>query len=355
MIESLLESLTTLVRRVRANRALSQIAFILVVAIALLSFLGWPWLWKPFLHIPGNSGQFRFDCVPAEISVTLVDSHARISTVELMPVVGDMESTALAIIGFDYSQDGPIAKASLKKGEMDGLASQIPATSDVRYVLKMSLKGVTAVNVQQLTILGGEASYRNRCLSQVLGPSELISMQPEDRARLVRIRPIQSEISNLILDYNDRVANFLVGVMALVTVFYLGMVILFWRRAYFTRDATFSRQIKRRMTEVVPALQKMGSQAVLKADFARIQRRLVFAKNVGPICGFALTVSSLIAALHPAVQIDKDSFSFLSSLQLALVATLVGLAMRLLAEFAIRFNRQTFELQLSLVTEEEAR
>jgi hypothetical protein len=113
--------------------------------------------------------------------------------------------------------------------------------------------------------------------------------------------------------------------------------------------------MKGRFSEATPTLRKFGEDAILNADFLQTQRRLVFAKNIGPICGFALTVSSLIAALHPVMQIEKDSFSFLSSLQLALVATLVGLGMRLLAEFAIRFHRQAYEIQIAILAEETSR
>jgi hypothetical protein len=217
-------------------------------------------------------------------------------------------------------------------------------------LLKLNAEGATSIDIKRLTIDSIASKTLASCKQQRLEAAELLMMQTNSRASLARLRPIQTQISNLILDYNERVATILIGLMVVATFFYLGLMLVLWGRANFVTDKKFNAQTRSRLASVKPELRQKGAAAVIQADFSRTQRRLIFAKNIGPICGFALTVSSLIAALHPAVQVEKDSFSFLSSLQLALVATLLGLAMRVLAEFAIRFHRRVSEIQLELAS-----
>jgi hypothetical protein len=46
-------------------------------------------------------------------------------------------------------------------------------------------------------------------------------------------------------------------------------------------------------------------------------------------------VSSLAAALHPAVQASQDAYTFLAAVQVAVISTFVGLLVRIIAHGCI--------------------
>ncbi|MCL4854721.1 MAG: hypothetical protein KJZ78_25455, partial [Bryobacteraceae bacterium] len=186
------------------------------------------------------------------------------------------------------------------------------------------------------------------CAAKELKGSVLLSAQLSGLASLKKIISPQEAISDFVLDNNHTIANVAVGLMLIAVLYLISILADGWRRLYITSDRKLQIETAERALQVPGKLQKEGNAAVLRADFARLCRRLMFAKTLGPVVGFALTVSSLIAALHPAVQADRDSLRFLSSLQLALVSTLVGLAMRIVAEFAIRMHRTATEQAIAL-------
>ena len=51
--------------------------------------------------------------------------------------------------------------------------------------------------------------------------------------------------------------------------------------------------------------------------------------------GFMLTVSSLVESLRPATQSSQNAYAFISGIQIAVVATFLGLAIRILCELDI--------------------
>jgi hypothetical protein len=159
-------------------------------------------------------------------------------------------------------------------------------------------------------------------------------------AKLMRWSLIQERISDWCRAANETVGNIVISLMVISALWLAGILSRsLWRLFAQSDDAL--RRISRDAIDNAPVeLRDQGALVVLHADYERMYRRLAFARTVGPACGFALTVLALIAALHPSVQAERDAFQFVSSLQVAMTATLVGLVIRIVAEFAIRIERE---------------
>jgi biopolymer transport protein ExbB/TolQ len=74
------------------------------------------------------------------------------------------------------------------------------------------------------------------------------------------------------------------------------------------------------------------------AHWAQLDKRFQFLQALGPAVGFILTVSSLVEALHPALLTANDLDAFLKGIHVAMIATFVGLLLRLVALEAARVN-----------------
>jgi hypothetical protein len=68
-----------------------------------------------------------------------------------------------------------------------------------------------------------------------------------------------------------------------------------------------------------------------------------FLQVFGPAVGFILTISSLIAALHPSIQKQQDISAFFGSIQVAMVSTFIGLFIRIIGIFSQRANDKLFD------------
>jgi len=77
-------------------------------------------------------------------------------------------------------------------------------------------------------------------------------------------------------------------------------------------------------------------------DFTSRNSWFRFLQVSGPAIGFALTISSLIAGLHPSIQKTHDISIFFESIQIAMISTLIGLIIRLIALIAQRVNNKLF-------------
>jgi hypothetical protein len=237
MVENFLERLASLIRRLRARRALASVVYLTTVAGLLLAFMCVPWLWRPYLHVPGTTAQFRFDCMPADISIQFVDSHASIASAELAAVFGPSGDTTLGIVGFSPAQEDDQAKLTLPVASLTVFTKLVATTPNVRYVLALTLRGAAAVSIDNLTITHRGDLVGAQCQSASLTSRDLLKAQLNPRAALVRIRPIQMQISNLVLDHNERVGNLLVGAMTMTTVF------LHWSGRSFLAPSPFRKRL----------------------------------------------------------------------------------------------------------------
>jgi hypothetical protein len=153
----------------------------------------------------------------------------------------------------------------------------------------------------------------------------------------MRFRMIQDSISDAVLALNSSVGNFILMGMLIGFVWTLSLLgPAFWTRYVCTEAGLVARANKQ---AALLAEAGIGIQEVVRGAERQVQERLAMAKVLGPACGFLLTVSSLSAALHPAVQGRQDAFQFVSAIQVAVLSTLIGLAIRIAAQVASAWSR----------------
>jgi hypothetical protein len=183
------------------------------------------------------------------------------------------------------------------------------------------------------------------CRSETLEENSLRQRIGDSNAQLRRYTLIQERLSNIVLDANETGGNLLLGILVLILLWLTVMVVDGLRRVYLISDGKLRAELDQRLAPNTVNRTPQLSE-LIKADYARKYKNLAFMRVFGPATGFLLTVSSLIAGLHPSAAAAQDTFRFVSSLQLALVATFMGLAVRILAELAVRFHREDAERQL---------
>jgi len=140
-------------------------------------------------------------------------------------------------------------------------------------------------------------------------------------------------ISDLLLKYNDPITNPIIvfGTICLIPMFLelLNKI----RVLRFSPKNNFKAKLLKKynlsddskLNIIHHAKHEYGQQ------FVRIENWLQFFQVFGPGVGFAITVSSLIAGLHPALRETQDINRFYESIQVAMVSTLIGLSIRILA------------------------
>jgi hypothetical protein len=206
---------------------------------------------------------------------------------------------------------------------------------------------IPSLDIAGVAVAYDQTTVGNACTDETLDGDALFARVVEPHKRLMRYFFMQDKLSDLIFRGNETLGNFLLAGLAVAVVWLITILGNSFRRLYLSSDATLQATFKELAMKGV----KNPAQTVA-AEYASMFRRLAFARVVGPALGFLLTVSSLVAGLHPSTTATQDTSRFVSSLQLALVATFMGLAVRILAELAIRVEREAAERGLNLAQKE---
>jgi len=147
-------------------------------------------------------------------------------------------------------------------------------------------------------------------------------------------------ISLVLLKHNDSVSNYLLTFFCLSLILLIGQLLFSSFRLYFYSDQRLEKYIK----EKYPTFQgsKQEINICFGEDLERKDRWFRFLQILGPAFGFILTISSLIVALHPSLQVTPDIKKFFQAIQIAMVSTFVGLLIRIIAIFLQRINNKIF-------------
>lgn len=315
------------------------------------TLLLWEPMFHPYVRIPGTIVRVSLDCVPKQIDLALRTSNAQVADAHVLLVhtAGENSDARVNVRPTEERLERSLIIHLPTDEDQRAVASKMLASNERRKIeLFVNFHQLPFVDIQRVGIVSAGPA-EGPCRDKLLEGSNLQEKLLVGNARLMRYDLLQEILSNLILATNEVVGNILLACMVL-SVVWLSFVL--WRGVqalYATSDARLKEMVRRRMREVDNELASQGTTAVIAADYGLLHRRLAFARVTGPALGFALTVSSLVAALHPSVQAGQDAFRFVSSLQIAMVATLVGLIIRILAEFAIRFHRSSAEHAIALL------
>jgi hypothetical protein len=159
--------------------------------------------------------------------------------------------------------------------------------------------------------------------------------------KYVRFRYIREDLAQIIYRWNDDVSNWLLTI--LVSGMCLFMILLLnMEFKSFTTDRHFVKGLE---SLLKMKIRHSSEQQQIAYDrfhdiCVKWNSRFIFLQALGPALGFILTVSSLIASLDPATfsGAGTDLDTFLNGIHVAMIATFIGLLLRLLALEAARVN-----------------
>jgi hypothetical protein len=351
---TLLHSLGARRRLLFRNRG--WLLFAIGGALLIASWLFVPSVYKPYVRVHAPKVAFTLDCVPQSVALKV-----------LTPYAATRDDASIAVLergAHDPKQTFPIEviKSSREGGPLQVTIEPPKAQWDAIEALTATLRNAritVIVNFERIPNIDLESiqSFSRRdggaeCNGEYRG-KDLLRILPGQSAELMRTKLIQEELSNIVYGFNTWVSNFLLAGMTVALVWF-GYVLSTGAVAAYVSSSNSIRKALAKRVESAPArLRRAGEAAFLKAEFILTNRRLAFAKTMGPALGFLLTVSSLSAALHPSVQATQDTFRFVSGIQIAVIATFVGLAIRIVAQWAQRVHVDLAERLLALLADEQ--
>lgn len=300
----------------------------------------------PYVRIPGNAVLFDLDCVPQQLSFEVRRQQVQVSAAYLLlQGLGAPDKRVQGkykVQGSDQAHVQIDADDQTVRSAMSAFRGQLK----LQYVVRF--QRLPFIDLQRVQVTSQKGSGQGLCPERSFEGTQLLERLPYQNVRLMRFDLIQEHLSDLILRLNETLGNLLIAAMVISAIWLFGILAKGLRLVYFTPDTALKQAVEKRTKEVDRALAARGPADVIVADYRLLYGRLAFARATGPALGFALTVASLVAALHPAVQAEQDAFRFVSSLQIAMVATLIGLVIRIVAEFAIRLHRSSAYHQIAL-------
>lgn len=353
LVEKLCESFRTVKHRLKNRSSLKFFSFSIIGGVSLIVMLaGGPAL-HPIVRVPGGAFSLKLECVPAQIDILLGGGKIPVKRVgaTIRPTPNETETPQLNATQ-SLIQDAEATHINIVPAPVHNKPGELAnRTVDI----SIPIDGLPYVDIQKATI-SNDTKSADRCNARVLEGDDLKNLiRSAYEPRLMKYHRIQEVYSNWILALNDLAATVIVCLMTLALMNLAYRFGTAYLELYFVSDDTIRDRIATRLTQAPPALKALGPLQIIKADFYLLYRRLVFARVIGPALGFTLTVSSLIAGLHPTGQTLQSTFQLLSSLQVAMVATLVGLLMRIVAEFALRLHTSCAERRIELCPECETK
>ncbi|MBD3230248.1 MAG: hypothetical protein GF329_18865 [Candidatus Lokiarchaeota archaeon] len=165
--------------------------------------------------------------------------------------------------------------------------------------------------------------------------------------RIKNVKLIREDIAGVLLGTNETIGNY---ILTFLTVLILPITYLLLRKLFLFAFASRFRI----------SILKFIKKNELDADDARIEyggnfiieeKLFVFLSIVGPALGFILTISSLIAGLHPSLLTPDKIGHFFEAIQLAMVSTLIGLIIRFESISMLAINRQLLAKFESILNE----
>ena len=160
-------------------------------------------------------------------------------------------------------------------------------------------------------------------------------------ARYIGQRYVREFVSNLLLRYNDDLTNVLLAALMFACLSF--SVPLIREVQYFYFHEKYWEHLKKKYglchdnTNKIRELQiRYGEDFLKKDSFFRLWQVL------GPAFGFVMTISSLIAGLHPSLRATQSINMFFEAIQVAMVSTFVGLLLRIVATIRQHMNDKLF-------------
>jgi len=349
---AVLDALKTSWARVKERRLWPFLLFVATAALAIAGWLAWPHIKDPYVRIAHAGLTLRVSCVPQAVNVRLLTSYARLERARLLLVPPTGES-ALAQVELEASasreEDGPhLALIVPPKAQATIADAKLNYHPNGIAAIGLEFAKLPALDVTSISIDYPKDALLGRCEAEKLAGSELASRLGGSGIRVMHLTLIQDKLSDLIFGANEVVGNVLLASLIIAFLWLTLLLVQAWTQIYWVPDAKVLAKLRKLLSEALSD-RDAKLRSVVTDSYGALHRRLVFCRVLGPALGFLLTVSSLVAGLHPSATAEQDTFRFVSSLQLALVATFMGLAVRIVAEFTLRLHRDLAERKLALL------
>jgi hypothetical protein len=341
-----MSSLAARIRLVVRHRAWLAFALSATVIIALWLFI--PSVYHPYLRVSSSRLEFDLACLPERIEIDIQSRYAQMQGGQITVQGVNNGSVVDTIVVPPPSDTGEAANPlQIPVFEKDAIPvtkkiEQLRIKPQFRYSIFFAR--TPNIDIRGIHIVDGPLAEQ-KCANNDYSGKELRKLikAPDAFKRIMRYKLMQEELSDIVLLFNGPVANIFLACMLVAFLWFTYLLMSGMKRLYTWSDKALERDFKKRVESTPEELKNQGEVAVLYAQFQLQSRNFSFAKTMGPAFGFLLTVTSLSAALHPSVQATQDTFRFISGIQVAVIATAVGLAIRIVAHFGQRVYRDLAE------------
>lgn len=323
------------------------LTFAFIATAVLLKWLAFPWLLSPYVRVPSATFSLTLRCVPSEIRIQSLTPYVSLLAAQLD--ISDLKyhmhmGTYPVSVGSQSAPDGTfvLTPSVYATGKAADQLNQGAATLTVHFS-RVPFLDISNVKVSYLS-----QNASGACLPEELKGNALVSRIEGATPSTMRFALIQDKLSWFLLQANELAGNILLCSLV-VAFFWIATWVVWGFSLKYLPARPLMRLITRNNLATLSDSDKRELVSQVRQEYSKVYRRLAFARVVGPASGFLLTVTSLVAALHPSLVAAQDTFHFISSLQLALVATFMGLIIRIAAEFAIRFHREVALRRIDLL------
>lgn len=328
--------------------------FLIVVSVGTVVMLGIvfiPAIYSPYVRVPSSEIAIQLGCVPNTVQVRTPTTYAKLERAKIsvgtsaqqdqvyFPITAQSVTTfgeQVLVLGMpDESQK---TASEIVKGINGGAA----VTLNLEFA-QLPFVDIVAVSLEPLA-----DNSSSQCARSIEGRELIGRVSPG--ADYMWYALMHDRVSDVLRLSNQFAGNIVLAFMFVWTCWLSSLLGVNFVRATFHLDESIRETYESKRSRLPLDLKNEDAYLIVEALHEQDHRRFAFARVVGPALGFMLTVSSLVAGLHPASgQYQHETFQFVSSLQIALVATFMGLAIRIIAELALRYSNSVADRMLSLV------
>lgn len=225
---------------------------------------------------------------------------------------------------------GFLAGKSVSGGDIALLKIAAPKPPDGKaqsYLVDVFSTSSPTFEVQAISVDGHAMNLNDFFKSSLRSESEYI-----------RLRYIRRPLANVIFRWNDPVSNIVLTLMFMGIVWLLFLMLQMEWSAYLRSDQSFRGYLDKKFGVGKVGFQDKEAYDKYVNHWAEWDTWYRFFQALGPALGFILTVSSLIQALNPVVLGANNLDAFLRGIHVAMVATFIGLLLRIVALESARVN-----------------
>jgi hypothetical protein len=164
----------------------------------------------------------------------------------------------------------------------------------------------------------------------------------------LRCNYIRTPLADLLYTINDPVSNWVLTFMLAWCALVFLQVVHIASAARLYHNKAFDKYLAKSwgIGDVNDRKHYEDNQSRCDAGWDSLHRWFHFLQALGPAVGFILTVSSLIAALHPTSRSSNNLDAFLVGIHVAMISTFLGLLLRIIALWGERFSNEVYERAL---------